>query len=214
MKTENFKTFTAIMIALVTIASALVAWRAAVASGEASQADFSGLAAAINAEEEQVLNEIAVTEHYQAFLIYTRYNELGNKLQEAIDAAGSGEAVDPLQRLKSDSWGIAYGLQSVFFPSRYLRPDGSYDSQREMQEKIADSERKRDVKPELHFTRADRLRLKANLLVVTLVFLGVSLWLFTCAQIIQRGIKYGFALGGMFLLLASVLAMSLIEIFL
>lgn len=214
MKTENFKTFTAVMIALVTIASALVAWRAAVASGDASQADFSGLAAAVNAEEEQVLNEIAVSEHYQAFLMYTRYNELGYKLQEAIDAAGSGEDVDSLGQLKSDSWGIAYGLQSLFFPSRYLRPDGTYDSQREIQEKTADSERRRDVKPDLHFARADGLRVKANWLVLMLIFLGLSLWLFTCAQIIRHSIRYGFALGGMFFFAGSILAATLIELLL
>ena len=213
MKTEGFKTFTAIMIALVTIASALVAWRAAVASSEASQADFSGLAAAINAEQEQVLNDITVSVHYQAFLAYTRYNELGYKLQDAIDAAGGGDTVASLKQLKSDVWGIAYGLQSIFFPSRYLRPDGTYDSQREIQEKTAESERKQDTKPDLHFSRADDLRLKADLLVVTLILLGISFWMFTCAQILRRTMKYAFAVGGMFFLAASVMGASLIEIF-
>jgi hypothetical protein len=83
-----------------------------------------------------------------------------------------------------------------------------------MQEKTADSERRRDVKPGLHFARADRLRVKANWLVVTLVFLGLSLWMFTCAQIIQRGLRYVFALGGMFFFAGSVMAAFLIELFL
>lgn len=214
MKNEGFKTFTAIMIALVTIVSAMVAWRAAAASSEASQSDFSGLAAAINSEEAHVLNTISAYEHYQAFLTYTRYNELGYKLSDEITAAPdpNDSALTPLEQLKSDSWGIAYGLQVIFFPSRYLRPDGTYDLQREMDELSADSERQRDVKPSLHFDRADAQRLKSNLLISLLIFLGLALWMFTCAQIIERGIKYGFAVAGVLLLAASALGFGLIEL--
>jgi hypothetical protein len=216
MKNEGFKTFTATMIALVTIVSATAAWRAAIASSEASQADFNGLAAAINAEEQHVLNSISVYEHYQAFLIYTRYNELGYRLADEIDAATNPDdsGLAPLEQLKSDSWGIAYGLQSLFFPSRYLRLDGTYDLQREMDEMTADSERQQDVKPALHFEKADALRLKSNLLISMLIFLGIALWMFTCAQIIERGIRYIFASAGVLLLGASVVGISLIELFL
>jgi hypothetical protein len=211
MKNEGFKTFTAIMIAVVTICSAIAAWRAAVASSEASQADFNGLAAAIHAEESQVLNTITVSEHYQAFLGYTRYNELGDKLADEISAAGNKE-LDALEQAKSDSWGIAFGLQSLFFPSRYLKPDGTYDAQREMDEKNADAEREHDIKPNLHFTEADKMRLKANLLIAALILLAGAFWMFTCAQIIERGIKYVFATAGLLLLGASVLGMGVIEL--
>src|SRR5574338_1118551 len=165
MKKEGFKTFTAIMIALVTIVSAVAAWRAAAAASEASQADFNGLAASINAEEAHILNSISAYEHFQAFLTYTRYNELGYRLADEIDAAAdpNDSKITALEQGKSDSWGIAYGLQYLFFPSRYLRPDGSYDLQREMDELTADSERQEDVKPDLHFSRADSQRLKSNL---------------------------------------------------
>ncbi len=216
MKTEVFKTFTAIMIALVTIASALAAWRAAVASSEASTSDFNGLAAAINAEEAQVLNSITVYEHYQAFLSYTRYNELGNKIADELDKAANPDdnSQTSLERVKSDSWGIAYGLQSLFFPSRYLRPDGSYDLQREWDETMADSERQRDVKSALHFDKSDQMRLKSNLLISTLILLGLALWMFTCAQIIERGVKYGFAVAGTLLLATSLAGIGLIELLL
>ena len=214
MKNEGFKTFTAIMIALVTMCSALAAWRAAVAANEAGQADFDGLTAAINSEEAQVLNSITVTEHYQAFLAYRRYNELGDKLKDEIAGAPQGDpdARAPLEQLKSDSWGIAYGLQSLFFPSRYLRTDGTYDSQREMDEENAESERQRDVKPQLHFTRADQLRTKADLLVGMLIFFGVSLWMFTCAQIIERTIRVAFAGVGMLFLVGGLAGVLLLEI--
>lgn len=215
MKNEGFKTFTATMIALVTIVSAIAAWRAASASSEASQADFTGLAASINAEEAHILNSISVYEHFQAFLSYTRYNELGYRMADEINAAAdpNDSKVAALEQGKSDSWGIAYGLQYLFFPSRYLRPDGSYDLQREMDELTADSERREDIKPDLHFSRADSQRLKSNLLISTLIFLGLALWMFTCAQIIERAIRYGFAVAGVLLLGASILGIGLIELF-
>lgn len=213
MKSEKFETFTAIMIAIVTIVSAVVAWRAAVASQEANQADFTGLTAAIHAEEAQVLNNITVAEHRQAFLTYTRYNELGYELYNAANGANAN-AANELTRQKSEAWGIAAGLQSIFFPSRYLRPDGTYDAQREMDEKNADAARTNDIHPEPHFNKANSLRLKANLMVAALIFLGIALWMFTCAQIIGRRIRYVFAVGGSLLLLAAIFSATLIELLL
>jgi len=210
MKSEKFKTFTASMIALVTVLSALTAWRAAVASQDAGQADFNGLVATVNTEEAQVLNAIKVSEHTQAFLIYTRYNELGNKLYDALQSNPAN--ADELEWQKSDSWGIAFGVQSVFFPSRYLRPDGTYDSQREFDEAWADAQRSRDTRAELHFTEADTLRRKANLLVQMLILLGVSFWFFTLAQVIEHAVKVLFAFGGGFLMVVSSLAVLIIDL--
>lgn len=210
MKSEKFKTFTASMIALVTVLSALTAWRAAVASQDAGQSDFNGLVATVNTEEAQVLNAIMVSEHTQAFLIYTRYNELGNKLYDALQS--NPPDADELARQKSDSWGIAFGVQSVFFPSRYLRPDGTYDSQREFDEAWADAQRDRDTRADVHFSEADTLRRKANLLVQMLILLGVSFWFFTLAQIIEHAVKYLFAFGGGFLMTVSSLAVLIIDL--
>lgn len=210
MKTENFKTFTASMIAIVTVVSALTAWRASVASSDAGDADFRGLVATVNAEEAWVLSTIKVTEHYQAFLSYTRYNELGYKIYDALQVNPAD--ADVLTQQKSDSWGIAYGLQSLFFPSRYLRPDGTYDSEREMEELLADEQRARDTRPDVHYTEADGLRAKSNLLVQMLILLGLSFWFFTLAQIVDHKIKYLFAAFGGFLLLASSFAALMIEL--
>ncbi len=209
MKPEGFKIFTAIMIAIVSVAGALVTWRAALASNDASQADFSGLAAAINAQEAQVMTSITVSEHYQAFLAYTRFNELGNEINNEIITNKLNDA--SLNRQKSDAWGIAFGLQSLFFPQRYLLPDGGYDIQRETDESTAEADRTYDTKPELHFKQADNLRLKANLQVIVLIFLSISFWLFTLAQINEHGVKYFFAVGGMLILAVGALASIVIE---
>jgi hypothetical protein len=210
MKTEKFKTFTASMIAVVTVLSALIALRAAVASQAASDADFDGLVATVNDEEASVLTTIKVAEHYQAFLIYTRYNELGNNLYNALQANPSNKV--ELEQQKSDSWGIAYGLQSTFFPSRYLLPDGTYDSQREMDELMADEQRARDTRSEVHYEEGSQLRRKSNLLVQMLILLGSSFWFFTLAQIVEHKVKFLFAFAGGFLLVLSSFAALIIEL--
>jgi hypothetical protein len=210
MKTDKFKTFTSSMIAVVTVLSALVAWRAAAAGQDAGDASFDGLVATVNAEESEVLSTIKVAEHYQAFLIYTRYNELGNKLYDALHANPSNKA--ELEQQKSDSWGIAFGLQSVFFPSRYLLPDGTYDSQREMDELMADEERAHDMHSEVHYEEGSQLRRKSNTLVQVLIPLGISFWFFTLAQIVEHKVRYLFAFMGGFLLVLSSFAALIIEI--
>lgn len=208
MKTEIFKTFTASMIAIVTVLSALTAWRASVASSDAGDADFRGLVATVNAEEAGALSTIKVMEHYQAFLSYTRYNELGYKLYDALQAKPANS--DALEQQKSDAWGIAYGLQSIFFPSRYLRPDGTYDSEREMEELLAEEQRARDTRPDIHYAKADSLRVKANLLAQMLILFGFSFWFFTLAQIVDHKVKYLFAfVGGLFLMGGSLAALAI-----
>ncbi len=203
MKPDRFKTFTASMIAFVTVVSALVTWRAALASLVADQEDFTGLAAVVNAEESLVLSQIDVAEHYQSFLDYVRYNDLGNKLSEA-------SAADELKR--TDPWGIAYGLQSGFFPSRYLRPDGTYDAQRELDERLADAQRSRDTRYDVHFKEADTHRLKVGRLVTMLIVLSVSFWMFTLAQILDHGIKYVFAAGGLLFLAVGSFGALLVDV--
>lgn len=210
MKTEKFRTFTATMIAVVTVISALVTWRAATASQAASDANFDGLVATVNSEEAAVLSTIKVAEHYQAFLSYTRYNELGNKLYDAIQANPSKG--DELEQQKSDSWGIAYGVQSMFFPSRYLLPNGTYDSRRETDELLADEQRARDTRADVHYEQASQLRSKSNLLVQMLILLGVSFWFFTLAQIVEHKVRYLFAFLGGFLLVVGALAGLIIDI--
>lgn len=210
MKTEKFKTFTASMIAVVTVISALTAWRAAVALQEAGDADFRGLVSTVNNEEARVLNTIRVSEHYQSFLAYTRHNELGYRLYDDLQA--TPENAETLERQKSDAWGMAYGLQSLFFPSRYLRPDGTYDRQRELDELLADDQRRHDTRADLHFSAADTLRSKSNWLVAMLIVLGVSFWFFTLAQITENNWKFLFATAGGLFMLGASFAVLVIEL--
>lgn len=204
MKPDRFKATASIMIAVVTVLGAAVACRASTTTNEAANADFSGLVASIKAEEATILNSITVYEHYQAYTLYTRYNELGNIV---VDEPPSSE----LGRLQREVWGLALGLQYTFFPPRYLNSDGTYDVQRELDEEWAERAQQEDILSEPHFAKADDLRFKASLLAGVLIVLAVAFWFFTLAQAIRNRLKYFFGLAGLSVTAAGLLLWLVVE---
>jgi hypothetical protein len=204
MKPDRFKTIASIMIAVVTVIGAALACRASNTTNAATNADFEGLVASIKAEEATILNSITVYEHYQAYTLYTRYNELGNIV---ADEPPSNE----LGRLQREVWGLALGLQYTFFPPRYLNPDGTYDVQRELDEEWAERSQQDDLLSEPHFAKADGLRLQASLLAGVLIVFAVAFWFFTLAQAIRNRLKYFFGLAGLAVTVFGLLAWLIVE---
>ncbi len=191
------------MIAVVTVIGAGVACRAAIASSNASDADFNGLVAAINAEEAAIVNAVTTYQHYHAYTTYLRYNELGNIAAE--------ETLPEMARLKREAWGLALGLQYSFFPPRYLNPDGTYDTQRELDESWAEQEQQKDLQPEPHFAAADLARLKTSLLTGALIVFAVAFWFFTLAQAINNRLKYLMVTGGFGFTFIGLFMFGLVE---
>ena len=213
MKPERFNALASVMIAVVTVLGAAVACLASVSANEAGNADFDGLTAAINAEETTIVNSITTYEHYQAYTTYQRYNELGNVLHDEA-AIADPAAAESLNRLKREVWGLALGLQYTFFPPRYLNPDGTYNTQRELDESWAEAAQQNDLAPLPHFEEADALRLKANLLTSVLIPLAVAFWFFTCAQAIKNRIKYLLGIAGFVFTFISLLFVLMVEVLL
>lgn len=213
MKSERFKALASVMVAVVTVLGAAVACLASTAANAAGNADFAGLTAAIHAEETTIANAINTYEHYQAYTAYQRYNELGNILADEAANADPGPA-EAVNRLKREAWGLALGLQYTFFPPRYLNPDGTYDTQRELDEEWAEASQQKDLTPGPHFEEADGLRLKSNLWTGVLIPLAIAFWFFTLAQAINRRLKYLFAVGGLAFTFASVGLVLLVEMLL
>jgi hypothetical protein len=209
-KSDRFKTIAAVLLAIVTAMGALVAWRAAVAADIASNTDFSGLAATLNAEETRALNSVTAYEHYRAYTAYLRYNELGNVIAQDMPDASEFET-PALDRQMSEAWDLATEIQGSFFPNRYLKPDGSYDTQRELDEAWADAAQQKDLNPDPHFARADRMRAKSTTLIVLLIALAVALWCYTLAETLDHKLRYVLAAGGTLILAGSVIALIVVE---
>lgn len=205
MNAERFKAIAAVMMAFVTVMAAVAACRASIVGNRASNADFDGLVAAIKSEEATLTDYVTTYEHYRAYTAYDRYNELGRILGDEPTAETSGAQ-------QREAWGMAQGLQFSFFPSRYLKPDGAYDVQRELDETFADKSQQDDLLPQPHFDEADAARLKVSLLSAVLIVFSVAFWFFTVAQSLGSRLKYLFALGGFVLTAAGLLTFVIVEL--
>ena len=202
---NRFKIIVAVLIALVTVVGAVAAWRSALIDDQAGDEDFAGLAAAVSAEETHTSSNSTMYANYRAYTAYVRYNELGNLIADDLPDVSESES-DALQHQMMEAWTLAIGA-SGFFPNRYLNRDGTYDTDRELGEAWAYAGQQKDLYPEQHFARADRLRAASSWLVAIIILLTVSVWFYTLAEGIDHPVKYVLALGGTgFLLLGAATA--------
>lgn len=208
-KHDRFKTYAAILLALVTVMGAVVAWRAATAADAAGNADADGMAATLNAEETRAINSVNTFEHYRAYTAYLRHNELGNRIAKDLPDA-PGDSVTSLRQQKTDAWDLAVEIQG-FFPARYLDPEGNYDTAREIDESWADAEQQKDLHPESHFSDADRFRVKSNSLVILWIPLAGALWCFTVSESMKHALKYVLAIAGTLLLIGCIAGVLMLE---
>ncbi len=202
MEKERFKSFVAVLVAIITVLGALAAGLAAKASSDAGDGDFAGMGAAISAQKSDLINEIDAYEHYRAYTAYDRYLELGYLL---TDPNADEKTQQSLYDQQQEVWGVADGIKSTFFQARYLNPDGSYDLERELQEARAEDEQSADLNPDPYFNNADRLRGKSSFLTGDMIVLAISFWFLTLAQVIENRFKYFMALLGILMGLAGIL---------
>ena len=202
MESNRFKSFVAILVAIVTILGALTAGLAAKASSNAGDGDFAGMGAAISAQKADLINEVNAYEHYRAYTTYFRYLELGYLLN---DPNADEKTQQLLFNQQQEVWGVADGILSTFFQARYINPDGSYDLERELQEARAEDEQSSDLNFAPYFDKADSLRARSSFLVGNMIVFAVSFWFLTLAQVMENRFKYFMALFGILLGLAGIL---------
>jgi hypothetical protein len=207
---NRMETFVALLIAVVTVIGAIVAWRASVADDGAGDADFAGLKASLNAEETRALNAVNAYEHYGAYTTYWRYNALGNALADEIEAAPD-EAVDVLDRQRAEAYDLADANQDLF-PNRFLNRDGTYSVARETGEAWADAAREKDLNPDPQYAEADKLRTKANQLLGTITLLGLALVVYTLVETVEGRSRLIFVGLGTLLALAGTVWAVLLEL--
>lgn len=214
MPDTRFKTFVAVLIACVTILGASAACLASVAVSGAGDEDFEGLTAAINAQREEVVNQITAYEHLRAYTAYMRYLELGYLLRD--EAAGAdAETAEELEKQRKEVWGLASEMRFTFFPPRYVdTEDGYYDLQRELGEEWADDIQGDDLDPVPHFVDADALRNRSLFLAGDMLVFAVAFWFLTLAQIIENRWKYLMVTLGILIGLAGILGIFIAELLL
>lgn len=194
MKQESFKSWIAVLTALVTVLGATAACLASGAVSSAADLDFAGLDASIRAQKAEISNYITAYEHYKAFTSYTRYDELGDLMYDPDADEATGLQNGAVQR---EVWGVASGISSIFFSPRYIDFDGKYDLERELQEAFAEDAQSADLDAAPYFEDSDKFRGRSSFLTGDMIVLAISFWFFTLAQATERKIKYLWAILGM-----------------
>lgn len=206
---SKLDTIVAILIAMATVIGAIIAWRASVIADASGDADVAGLRASVNAEETRALNYVNAYEHYGSFTTYSRYNELGNLISSDLEKDTSNlseEEVYLLDRQRAESYDLAKANQDLF-PNRFLNRDGTYAVEREMGEMWADAAKEKDLNPDPQFADADKLRVRTNQMLTTLVLVALSLVFYTLVESFEGKAKYVMVgLGSAFLIAGSIAA--------
>lgn len=163
--------YNGLLIALLTVIAAVVAWRASVADDAAGDEDYAGLQATVNAEETRALNYVEAMEHYGAFLNFHRNNVLSDHLGEAEG------------REAADLAALSLGQ----FPARFMSRDGTYSVQRELGSLWQDASKVKDMDDAKHFADSEKYRDKSLKLSMAVVVMTLALVVLTLVETLPEG---------------------------
>jgi hypothetical protein len=212
-ESDTFQNIIAIMIAIVSLVGAVVAWQASLP--EPDDADREGLQATLNAETTRFLNNAELYQHYRAYTAYTLNDTFGRQL-EADLTESKAEAQPELVQKQAEAADLA-GTSQLFFPARYLNRDGSYNIERELGEAWAQAGQRNDLNSQPYFDRADAQRTKAIILIAVIIGLTISLLFYTLAEGLHPGrqrLRWLTTIGGTLFLIGGIIASLLIEVWL
>lgn len=177
--------WTAILIAIVTVIAAVVAWRASVAADGAGDEDYDGLRAVVNIQEVKTLGTVEAYQHAQAYANFRRYSEISYNVDQELKSA-AGEKKKELKQQKSEADALVDSKLEMF-PNKFMDREGKYHADSEIGELVANEAKTRDLEPEPHFAAAEVLRAKAENLLMGVVFMTLSLVCLTLVESLEGG---------------------------
>lgn len=213
-KNERFKTVVAVLIALVSLAGAVLAWRIAVLDGDAADTDVGGIVSHINWQQARVASE---SDAYRDSRIYLRVRIHDLLSQDLVATSEELPQDSPdSDRAWDDGWTETYVaeeyLDQVAIRSDYIRPDGSYDGQAAQDIDMAERALLSDFDPTgRHFAEADQLRVKTFWLTGLALFLSLSLVFYALAEVIAHPVKYLCVLIGSLIFALFFIAWPILE---
>lgn len=201
--------WTAILIAIVTVIAAVVAWRASVAADGAGDEDYDGLRAVVNVQEVQTLGTVEAYQHAQAYANYRRYSEISYSIGEELKGT-TGAKQKELQEQQSEADAMVDSKLKMF-PNKFMDRNEKYHTDSEVGEYVAAEAKTRDLDPDPHFKQAEVLRAKAENLLLRVVFMSLGLVCLTLVETFEGGARKGMLLLGVLLSLAGIVYSFLIE---
>ena len=210
---DRFKIWVAFLIAFVSIAGAALAYRITIASGNAADADVSGIVSSVNIHQARVASEADLYRDLEVYLQVRIHDQLGSSL---IDERDRYSDQDPArEQLWDEGWTETHVAESYLdqldLRPEVLNPDGSLDKQAYLDIQGAEWALAVDTNREGHFGEADRLRSKVQLLLGVALVLSMTLFFYTLAEVIDHGVKWLFLVLGTGLFAIAIIAAIMVE---
>ena len=208
---KRIKVLTASLIALTSVLGAVGAWRASVASGEAGSADRKGFADTVAQIQRRadILNRIDFI--LRDFVRMHAFEDRAAALRTEAATAGPEDAARLEAEADADEK-LAQSIRGLIDPDA-IRPDGSLDLQRKYELEFALASGQQDLDSEPEFALADRMKSKAERLVLlTVLFIAAALFL-TLAQVSQsQAARRTYSGGGIGVLVTTVVLLFIAEV--
>ncbi len=194
---ERLSDVIAVLIAVISIVGAMIAWWVAGDSSNAGSADTSGLLASVDSQDALTEAYNTLYGHLTAYSRAMRDDALARTLYSVENATTDANLRQQLA-LQVDA--LTFGANALrgLIPQQYLDRNKHLDQQRDVGETLADRELQHDTFPDPHFATADLNRVRSQWLLGILVILGVAFVLLTLADAIKNPVRY-------FLLLIAIL---------
>ena len=188
----------AIAIALITVIGAIVAWRASMVEGNASESSHRGLIETIKGEAaaatdlrylyqeaDYTLQHIVVQAHIGAL----------QSQAEAMRAQGSEDDATAMEMQavwEGETAKALEGLSPMTTNQAYQKADGTLDLDQRLKEIRSENQDLASLDPSTAFREADRAHLESQLLVGSIIGLTASVFFLSMAEVIQRRLCYLF----------------------
>jgi len=218
---DLMETVPSVLIAVVTVLTAAVVWRASVLSSEATGADRQGVintlkAAAAKAQNLAYLYQQEADLAQSHVLLRAQIDYLRGRAEE-FAASADGAAVAASLNSEADALlladqGTVAGTPLVA-EKRYRREDNTFDFDVRLQDIAAENPDLAALNPEQDFAQADRLDDKALYLTLTVIIFALALFTLTLAQITRHWIRWLFLSVGVILTVAAVFTAAGLELF-
>lgn len=193
----TFKTIVSILIALVAVSGAFVAWKASQAQDQASNLDSAGIKAALNAANTEInvssqlyLNQLSFDSYFLHYKSAQNLTESRTKVPTSLE--GDPQVVDSLFFQKMREINRA-ALFRDLVDSNYLKEvDDSmkFEAERFRQATWAEIATIEDLDPSKSFLLADSARKDVSNLVLAAVTLSASLIFFTASLVTFSNWKF------------------------
>ncbi len=213
-RADKWKDWMGLLIAVVALATAIAAWRAADAARVAGFEDYFALTAVMNRVQAETLATAAAIEHLGAFTQFA----INDESQTQILNLDFDSLNEPDKAVLEEQLTEASRLAATnrnFFPGRYANQDGTYAAPREMAEQIAEAERRQDLNSQPHLDKSSALDSKTFAFIQIIILQSVALLFLTLAGALhyQRTIlRWAMAVAGVACLLISIGAMFMTEL--